>query len=271
MSTGQETGRKQNFIHINMKKVVRNWKILVKEADTIKALQALREQKFLNGHLPVDGPIAIQSQTSRKMFDEWEPSLQLRADETIGTWFILVPDNEKERQKNKIIELAKESNATGLKYDKLEHMSIEEIWEYITDHFDDDIKYKMLKLYFENKVYSKNQAASKDKKKGPHNFQGEDTGFVDAFGDPIYEGDIFVYKKYLPFKDPSGRPFVPDDIISNWAHYKPVVCLHPVFFDDDKQCWASDVYGDADPLSSYDANQIVVVTNIADHQELYNH
>lgn len=254
-----------------MKKVIRNWKILVKEVDTIKALQALREQKFLNGYLPVNGPIAIKSQISREMFVEWDPSLQLRADETIGSWFILVPDNDKERQKDKIIELAKESNATGLKHDKLEHMSIEEIWEYITGHFDDDIRYKMLKWYFENKVYSKNPTITKDKKKSIHNIQGEDTGFVDAFGDHIYEGDIFVYKKYLPFRDAFGKPLVPDDLISNWAYYKSTICLHPVFFDENKRCWASDVYGDADPLLSYDANEIVVVTNITDHPELYNH
>ena len=97
------------------------------------------------------------------------------------------------------------------------------------------------------------------------------TGFIDATGKQILKGDIFVYKKYLPFKDPFGKQFVPDDIISNWSAYKNTVCLHPVFFDEDKRCWASDVYGDADPLSLYDANEIVVVTNVADHPELYNY
>ena len=99
----------------------------------------------------------------------------------------------------------------------------------------------------------------------------ESTGFTDATGKQILEGDIFVYKKYLPFKDAFERRYVPDDIISNWATYENTVCLHPVFFDEDKRCWASDVYGDADPLSSYDADEIVVVTNIVDHPEFYNH
>lgn len=144
-----------NFTTIDMKKVIRNWKVLINGVDTANALLALKDQECLNGFCTIKGPIAIQSLASRKMFVEWDPSLQLRADEIIGFWYVLVPDDDKERQKEKIIELAKESNATGLKYERLEHMSIEEIWEYITDHFDDDIKYRMLKWYFENKVYKK--------------------------------------------------------------------------------------------------------------------
>lgn len=144
-----------NFTTIDMKKVIRNWKVLLSGVDTVNALLALKDQECLNGFCRIAGPIAIQSAASKKTFVEWEPSLQLRADETLGSWYVLGPDDGKERLREKIIELAKESNATGLGHVKLEHMSIGEIWEHITDHFDDDIKYKMLKLYFENKVYKK--------------------------------------------------------------------------------------------------------------------
>lgn len=93
------------------------------------------------------------------------------------------------------------------------------------------------------------------------------TPYRDAKEAPIYEGDIFVYLKYGDF----DHDHIPEDLIENWSKYEERVSLHPVFWDDDKTAWCSDVYGDADKMSGYDFTQVVVVTNNIDHPELYNH
>jgi hypothetical protein len=92
------------------------------------------------------------------------------------------------------------------------------------------------------------------------------TPFFDKNGVRIYDGDVFVYVRYTNFKDG-----VPLDLIENYSKYENEVVLHPVFWDDDKKLWCSDVYGDCDSLASYDFNEVVVVTNINEHPELYNH
>lgn len=94
----------------------------------------------------------------------------------------------------------------------------------------------------------------------------EFTGFTDRNGTKIYDGDIFIYLDYTDLK------YVPDDFIENYADkYSNRVSLHPVFWDEDKGAWCSDVYRDSDYLAYYHSSSIVVVTNNIEHPELYNH
>ena len=94
----------------------------------------------------------------------------------------------------------------------------------------------------------------------------EFTGFTDRNGTKIYDGDIFIYLDYTDLK------YVPDDLIENYADkYSDRVSLHPVFWDEDKGAWCSDVYRDSDYLAYYHSSSIVVVTNNIEHPELYNH
>ena len=89
-------------------------------------------------------------------------------------------------------------------------------------------------------------------------------GIVDAMGNNIYEGDIFVYG--LNQKD------LPVDLIKNYKEkYSMTIELHPVFWDEDDFKWASDVYGDSDTFARYDMSKVIVVTNNIEHPELYNH
>ena len=89
-------------------------------------------------------------------------------------------------------------------------------------------------------------------------------GIIDATGNNIYEGDIFVYG--LNQKD------LPDDLINNYKEkYSMTIELHPVFWDEDDFKWASDVYGDSDMFARYDMSKVIVVSNNIDHPELYNH
>jgi len=90
------------------------------------------------------------------------------------------------------------------------------------------------------------------------------TGFLDANGKEIFDGDIFVYgidKRSLPV-----------DLVKNYEEkYSMTIELHPVFWDEDDFKWASDVYGDSDTFARYDMSKVIVVTNNIEHPELYNH
>lgn len=93
------------------------------------------------------------------------------------------------------------------------------------------------------------------------------TGFLDAYGNRILEGDIFVYDEFLEL---NGQ--IPEDLISNYnKRYANTISLHPVFWDDDHGMWASDVYRDVDRLGSYRLSRLYVVSNKIEHPELYNH
>lgn len=94
----------------------------------------------------------------------------------------------------------------------------------------------------------------------------ESTGFVDATGKQILDGDIFIYNQWQF----NGK--VPEDLVYCYEEkYANTVCLHPVFWDEDEGMWASDVYGDCDRLGKYDFSKLFVVTNNVDNPELYNH
>lgn len=94
----------------------------------------------------------------------------------------------------------------------------------------------------------------------------EFTGFVDRDGHRIYDGDIFVDLKQSDLK------YVPKDLIENYTEkYSSRISLHPVFWDEELGAWCSNVFNDADLLSRYLSNEIVVVTNNVEHPELYNH
>ena len=94
----------------------------------------------------------------------------------------------------------------------------------------------------------------------------ECTGFIDANGKEIRDGDIFVYD----FWQYNGK--VPEDLVQMYEEkYADTVCLHPVFWDEDKGMWASDVFGDCDMMGRYDFTKLIVVTNNIDNPELYNH
>lgn len=92
------------------------------------------------------------------------------------------------------------------------------------------------------------------------------TGFNDAKGRQILDGDIFIYDEWK-FKETG----IPNDLISNFEKYKDFICLHPVFWDKDKNTWCSDVYRDADNMRRYDFDRLYVVSNKIEHPELYNH
>lgn len=135
-------------------KRVKHWKSVYASIDTQGALNVLKTQTFEIGASTFNGPFAIKSKVSNKLYTGYDPELRLSTAEVLGNWELLQPDTDEEEKNNKIIQLAKESNCTGLSYERLDNMDTESIWNHlVTFMFTPKIKYRIMKWFFENKVY----------------------------------------------------------------------------------------------------------------------
>ena len=66
---------------------------------------------------------------------------------------ILIPDTDEEIKCEKIRQMVKDSNCSGLNHNKIDNLTIPEIFEWITDHLDNDQKYKVLLAFYDQKIY----------------------------------------------------------------------------------------------------------------------
>lgn len=130
-------------------KKIRNWKEVGSKFELVKAIEILQSQKF-NGF---EGPFAIKCPKTGKFIETFKYDLDFRVDELGSEWSIFVPDNDEEIKNNKIRELVKNSDCSGLNYSKIDNMTIKELWNHIESRMDNDQKYKMLLLYYDNKIY----------------------------------------------------------------------------------------------------------------------
>ena len=137
-------------------KKVKNWKIIESGLSLSEAIEIYNKQSYKD----YKKPFAIKSEVSSYLIspdtEGYLNNVKLTVYESISTWNLLAIDDDREDKNNKIIELAKESNCTGWTHAKLEHMSIEDIFNGVCQTLDNDMKYKLLLYYFNNKIYKKN-------------------------------------------------------------------------------------------------------------------
>lgn len=128
-------------------KKIRNWKVIAEGIDTQKAIDILRNQEYQN----FQGPFAVQS--CSKQYDSWSYEMQFSLNEVLKTWKVLVPDTDEEAKNEKIRQMVKDSNCSGLSYDKIDNMTTRELFKHIVNRVSEDQMYRMLKLYYSEKVY----------------------------------------------------------------------------------------------------------------------
>ena len=128
-------------------KKIRNWKVIADKIDITDALKILMNQKYEN----YTGPFAIQSYC--KQYDSWGLDMGFTVNEAINPWKVLVPDTDEEVKNEKIRQMVKDSNCSGLSYDKIDNMTTRELFKHIVNHVSEDQMYRMLKLYYSEKVY----------------------------------------------------------------------------------------------------------------------
>lgn len=128
-------------------KKIRNWKVIAEGIDTQKAIDILRNQEYQK----FNGPFAVQS--CSKQYDSWSYDMQFSLNEVLKTWKVLVPDTDEEAKNEKVRQMVKDSNCSGLTYDKIDNMTTKEIWKHLCGKMSDDQMYRMIKLYYSEKVY----------------------------------------------------------------------------------------------------------------------
>lgn len=138
------------------KHVFRNWKIVDSNRGCDNAFTILRDQVYHGDCIDPEcriGPYAIMHAVTKKFFDHYDEEISLSPKDTSSDWLILTPDFEQERKNTEIRNLVKESNCSGLGYNRIDHMTFDEIFDYLTSNLDNDQKYKILEYFYKNKLY----------------------------------------------------------------------------------------------------------------------
>ncbi len=138
--------------------MIRNWKEIKSNVDIKTALDAFYNKTY-NDQINVK-EIAINNIDTGKFLSTENTNIlkvQFTSLEiTNNHWSILIPDNDEEQKNFKIRQLVKNSNWSGLKWDKIDCMTINELFDYCMNHISNEQKYKILKEFFERGWFMKN-------------------------------------------------------------------------------------------------------------------
>ena len=137
-------------------KRVRNWKV-VKEGLTFQEASTIFQEQKMDG-IPYEN---ISIRIGRRHFIKEEMyGVNGFANETFRPveilskdWEVLIPDTDEEVKCEKVRQMVKDSNCSGLTYDKIDNMTTEEIWKHLCGRMDKDQIYRMIKFYYSEKVY----------------------------------------------------------------------------------------------------------------------
>ena len=138
------------------KKIIRNWKPMLNGLSLSEAIKMFKNRTIDGKQYDI---VAIRLgykilQTGVHNIDESMFSVK---EITCNNWEIMVPDDGMEALTNKLRTIIKEEHFSGLNYDKIDNMSIDELWEHIRDWelntLDKNAKYRLLKFIIENKLY----------------------------------------------------------------------------------------------------------------------
>lgn len=139
------------------KKVIKNWKVVMSNLDSVTAFKIFKN-RIIDGKL-YDivglrlGWRAFQSDIN-SLDDESFSSKEILSDK----WEIMLPDDEMEKILYKMRDMYKEEHFSGLSFDKIDNMSISDLFHALVDimsSLDDMNKYRIAKWIIENKIYKK--------------------------------------------------------------------------------------------------------------------
>ena len=134
-------------------KKIRNWKVIKDNLDFLSASNMYKNQA-INGTLydyiaiRIGHRIFTPDEIIKFESETFYPKEILSND-----WVALIPDTDEECKNEKIRRLMKDSCCSRLKNDKIDNMTIPQIWEWVSDHLDKDQMYRMLLAYYDQKIY----------------------------------------------------------------------------------------------------------------------
>ena len=138
------------------RKTIRNWKVVKTELSFTEAAEIYEKQKLdgkpvenvsvrLGNKQYIKDPIyGVTNFTNERFYPKEFAS---------HSWEALVPDTGEEEKCEKIRTLMKNSCCSRLTNAKIDNMTIEEMYDWISDHMDKDQKYRMLLAYYDKMIY----------------------------------------------------------------------------------------------------------------------
>jgi len=140
------------------RKIIRNWKVIKDNLDFNLAFNLYKSHKIDGVDYPIIGLRLAPSQFIQSGVDIIN-DIKLSPNEAISNkWEIVVPDDDAEEKTNKLRQMFKDNNFSGLRYEKIDNMSIEELWNSlfeVMDNLDKNNKYRIAKHIIENGIYKK--------------------------------------------------------------------------------------------------------------------
>ena len=140
--------------------MIRNWKEIKSNVDIKTALDAFYNKICDKQNYE---EIAIKNTDTGKFLKSDNVNLNILKVQfttfeiTNDHWSILIPDNNEEQKNFKIRQLVKNSNWSGLKWDKIDCMTVNELFDHCMNHMSDEQKYKIMKEFFENGWFMKSK------------------------------------------------------------------------------------------------------------------
>lgn len=139
-------------------KIIRNWKAVKSDLDFNLAYNLYKLHKVDGVEYPIIGLRLGVSKFFQSGLHNIDEAMFSPREVTSNKWEIIIPDDAAEEKTNKLRQMLKDDHFTGLRYEKIDIMSIEDIWNKvmnILNRLDKDTKYRLLKHIIENKLYKK--------------------------------------------------------------------------------------------------------------------
>jgi len=137
-------------------KSIKNWKTISEPISLKEAYEALESQSY-NGVNYERLSIGYCGRIIDKYDDRRNLEFNIH-EVTSNKWLIMVPDDDKERILYKARDIIKKEHFLNLKNDKIDNMSIHELWKEISKYIsfsNDEVIYRVIKTIVENKLYKK--------------------------------------------------------------------------------------------------------------------
>lgn len=146
-----------NMKHYNRRKAIKNWKVVKDNLDFMTALNIFKNQT-IEGHLYDLVAIRIGGRIFQPGLANLE-SEQFYASEIISNKFeALIPDDQLEEKTYKLRELVKINNFSGLNWDRIDNMTIDDLFNSlfnVMNRLDSHNKYRIVKNIVESGLYKK--------------------------------------------------------------------------------------------------------------------
>jgi len=138
-------------------KTIRNWTVAKSNLDFQTAINMLKA-RAIQGTLYDNIAIRLRDKMFISRVNDNIANEKFYPREILSNeWEVLIPDTDEEAKNNKVRKMMKESTCSGLTNDKIDNMTIKEIWEYLCSKMSKDQMYRMIKLYYSEKIYKEKQ------------------------------------------------------------------------------------------------------------------